>query len=191
MNNHVELAFKEWTGLLGPDRAKSDQATIRSYARTTLPGTAAPMGVLYPASTTEVQEIVRIARQNQVSIYPISRGRNWGYGDACPVREGQVIMDLSRMNKILEINQDLAYAVIESGVTQEQLSRHLESNHPELMFDCTGSGPEASIAGNTLERGFGHTPYGDHFLYSCGMEVVLGDGRVLNTGFGHSKNAQA
>ena len=59
-----------------------------------------------------------------------------------------------------------------------------------LWLDCTGSGPEASILGNTLERGFGHTPYGDHFLNSCGMEVILGDGRQLNTGFGHYAGAQ-
>jgi len=191
LNGAVEQAFEEWSALLGQYRARSDRATINLYSRTTLPDAPVPQGVLYPSSTSEVQEIVTISGKYQVSLYPISRGRNWGYGDACPVREGQVIVDMSRMNKILEVNQDLAYAVIESGVTQQQLYRHLEENYPGLMFDCTGSGPEASIVGNTLERGFGHTPYGDHFLYSCGMEVVLGDGRIVKTGFGHYKHARA
>ena len=50
---------------------------------------------------------------------------------------------------------------------------------------------DASLVGNTLDRGFGHTPYGDHFLSACGMEVVLADGRVLHTGFGHYPNAKA
>jgi 4-cresol dehydrogenase (hydroxylating) len=45
--------------------------------------------------------------------------------------------------------------------------------------------------GNTLDRGFGHTRYGDHFLSTCGMEIVLADGRVLRTGFLHYENARA
>ena len=55
----------------------------------------------------------------------------------------------------------------------------------------TGAGPDASVLGNVVERGFGHTPYGDRFLHSCGMEVVLADGRVLKTGFGAYENAKA
>jgi 4-cresol dehydrogenase (hydroxylating) len=95
------------------------------------------------------------------------------------------------MNRILEVDETLAYAVIEPGVTQIQLYNYLKKNKSPLWLDCTGSGPEASIIGNTLERGFGHTPYGDHFLNSCGMEVVLGDGRVLRTGYGHYQNSKA
>lgn len=190
MNESIHQAFEEWKTLLGEERVRPDEATINQYGRTTLPGATTPLGVVFPSTTYEVQEIVRIAAQAGISLYPISQGKNWGYGDACPVTEGQVIVDLSHMNGIIEVNEDLAYAVIESGVTQEQLSRYLEQSHPGLMFDCTGSGPEASIVGNTLERGFGHTPYGDHFLYSCGMEVVLSDGKILNTGFGHYRNAR-
>jgi 4-cresol dehydrogenase (hydroxylating) len=58
-------------------------------------------------------------------------------------------------------------------------------------MDSTGAGPEASLVGNTLDRGFGHTRYGDHFETCCGMEIVLADGRILNTGFGHFPNARA
>ena len=45
--------------------------------------------------------------------------------------------------------------------------------------------------GNTLARGFGHTPYGNHFTHISGMEVVLRDGRIVNTGYGALRNAQA
>ena len=191
MNSQTIEAFREWTQLLGSDRARHDAEIIDKYSRSTLPQGTTPLGVLFPVSTEEVQSIVRIAGKAGISLYPISRGKNWGYGDACAVTDGQVIMDLSRMNRILEVNQDLAYAVIEPGVTQQQLYDYLEQNNIPQWFDCTGSGPNASIVGNTLERGFGHTPYGDHFYNSCGMEVVLGDGRILRTGYGHYREAKA
>jgi 4-cresol dehydrogenase (hydroxylating) len=81
--------------------------------------------------------------------------------------------------------------VIEPGVTQEQLYRHLRENKTGLWMDSSGAGKEASLVGNILERGFGHTRYGDRFLSVCGMEVVLGDGRKIDTGFGHYPNARA
>ncbi|WP_051822533.1 FAD-binding oxidoreductase [Desulfonatronum thiodismutans] len=191
MKPDFDTAFKEWARLLGPARARRDRETIDRYARSTLPKGTMPAGVLYPSTTEEVQAVVTIARQAGISLYPISRGKNWGYGDACAVTHGQVILDMSGMNHILEVNRELAYAVIEPGVTQKQLFDHLRDQDIPLWFDCTGSGPEASILGNTLERGFGHTPYGDHFYHSCGMEIVLGDGRVLRTGYGHYQEAKA
>ncbi len=191
MKSDFRAALSRWTEVLGPQGVESTPSGSKRYSRTTLPYGNVPLGVLYPGTTAQVQTVVRIAQETGIALYPISRGKNWGYGDACPVKENQFLVDLSRMDRILEVSPDLGYAVIQPGVTQKQLVEHLERNHPDLMLDCTGSGPEASIVGNTLERGFGHTPYGDHFLYSCGMEVVLGDGRILNTGFGHYNNARA
>jgi 4-cresol dehydrogenase (hydroxylating) len=138
-----------------------------------------------------VRDVLRIATKQQVAVHAISRGRNWGYGDAAPPGENQVILDLRRMNRILEVNRALCYAVIEPGVTQGQLYDHLQQNKTGLWMDSSGAGRDASVVGNMLDRGFGHTRYGDHFLTSCGMQVVLGDGRVLNTGLGHYENAKA
>jgi 4-cresol dehydrogenase (hydroxylating) len=138
----------------------------------------------------EVQEIVRIAGAYRVPLYPISGGKNWGLGDACPTTAGQVILDLRRLNAIREVNAELRYAVIEAGVTQRQLFDYLAANEPTLAFDATGAGPNATIVGNIMERGFGHSPYGDRFHNSCNYEVVLADGRLLKTGFGHYSNAK-
>jgi len=123
-------------------------------------------------------------------VYPC-RGTQLGYGDACAPTELSAIVDLSRMDRILEVNTELGYAVIEPGVSQQQLYDHLRDNKTGLWLDCTGAGKLASLVGNTLDRGFGHTRYGDHFLSTCGMEIVLADGRVLDTGFGHYANAKA
>src|SRR5262245_18074643 len=53
-----------------------------------------------------------------------------------------------------------------------------------LMMATTSGPPEGGIVGNTLDKGAGNTPYFDHFGMSCGLEVVLGDGRILRTGDG-------
>ena len=147
--------------------------------------------VLQPGSTEEIQKIVRCANEFNISLYPISTGKNWGYGSANPVGNDNVIIDLQRLNRITEVNTELAYAVVEPGVTQQQLYDYLQENNTGLMMDPTGSGPYCSILGNALERGYGITPYGDHFESICGMEIVLADGNILRTGFGHFDNAKA
>ena len=95
------------------------------------------------------------------------------------------------MNRILEVNTTSCYAVLEAGVTQGQLWDHLQEQNAGLWFDATAAGREASVVGNALDRGFGHTSYGDHFQSLCGMDVVLPDGRLLQTGFGAYPNARA
>jgi 4-cresol dehydrogenase (hydroxylating) len=165
--------------------------TADRFIRSTDGQTRLPAGVVYPVSTEEVQLAVRIAGEIGVALHPISRGCNWGYGDASPPHAGQVVMDLRRMNRILEINEELGYCVIEPGVTQGQLYQELQHRGGKLWMDATGAGPNASVVGNTLDRGFGHTRYGDHFQTACGMDVVLPDGELLRTGFGHYDEAKA
>lgn len=177
-------AVEAWRAALGPDRVVFDDATRAHFAKTTLPSGTTPAAVLRPQETQQVQELVRVAHRFQIPLHPISRGKNWGYGDACAPTDGQVIVDLRLMNQIREVNVELGYAMVEPGVSQEQMHRHLVDNKLPLLLDVTGAGPDASIVGNILQRGFGHTPYGDRFRHTSGMEVVLPDGRLLNTGFG-------
>jgi 4-cresol dehydrogenase (hydroxylating) flavoprotein subunit len=183
-------AIAAWRALLGPDGADAGDATLGLYARTTQHQGTTPCCILYPRTTEEVQAVVRIAGQHRAPLHPISRGKNWGYGDRCAAVNGAAIVDLSRMDRILEVNTELAYTVIEPGVSQQALFDYLQDNQTGLWIDCTGAGPDSSIVGNTLDRGFGHTRYGDHFLTACGMEVVLPDGEVLRTGFGHFPQAK-
>jgi len=175
---------------LGAENVADDERTLKRYGRTTLDRAPQPAVVVWPRSTEDVQAAVRLAGEHGVVVYPISRGKNWGYGDACATTEGAAVLDLSRMNRILEVNVELGYAVIEAGVSQQQLHDYLRENGIPLWIDCTGAGGDSSLVGNTLDHGFGHTRYGDHFLTACGMEIVLADGRVLNTGYGHYANAR-
>ncbi|MEQ9453929.1 MAG: FAD-binding oxidoreductase [Phycisphaeraceae bacterium] len=179
------------SGVIGGDRVVTEERVRGRYGRSTMGADRTPGAVLYPVTVEEVSAIAAAADATGVKLHTISRGRNWGYGDAGPVAAGQVLLDLSRMNRVVEVNRELAYAVIEPGVSQGELSAYLEEHAPELWVDATGAGVGSSLVGNTLDRGFGHTRYGDHFLTCCGMEVVLADGRVVHTGYGHYPGARA
>ena len=173
--------------IVGPDHVDTDPGRMADLFPSTYPEAHLPLGIVRPDSADDVAAIVTAAGELGVSLYPISRGRNWGYGDACPTSDKAVVLDLGRMNRIRHIDEDLAYAVIEPGVTQGQLAQALEERG--LWFDSTGAGPEASIVGNVMERGFGHTAYGDRIRTVSGMEVVLADGSRLRTGFGDVKGS--
>ena len=58
-------------------------------------------------------------------------------------------------------------------------------------MDATGSSPDCSLIGNAMERGFGHTPYGDHFAQVCNLEAVLANGDLIRTGYGSLAAPQA
>jgi 4-cresol dehydrogenase (hydroxylating) len=177
--------------VVGAGHVRDDSDTVLRYARSTSSRSTTPLAVVSPASRAEVIALVNLARQHQVPIYPVSTGKNWGYGDACAVTDGQLVMELSRMNRIIQVDPELAYAVIEPGVTQQQLADYLRMQKTGLWIDCTGAGPDTSFVGNILERGFGHSPYGNRLQHVAGMQVVLSSGEVLDTGFGHYPNAQA
>ncbi len=187
----VQHAIEAWATAIGSDKVAHDTATIEEYSRTTQASAPRPSCILYPDSTEEVQALTRVAQEYGVPLYPISCGKNWGYGDACPSSDGAAVVDLGRMNKILEVNTDLAYCVIQPGVKQQELYDYLQDNDTGLWVDAFAAGPDASMVGNTADRGFGHTRYGDHVRSCCGMEVVLADGRILKTGFGHYGNSKA
>jgi 4-cresol dehydrogenase (hydroxylating) len=187
----LNAALQAWRLLLGPSQVLSAPADLAPYSASTSAHPVAPVAVLRPRSHDEVVAVVRSAGEFDMPLYPLSTGRNWGYGDACPSSAGQVILDLGGMNRIVEIDADLAYAVIEPGVTQGQLSAYLVQAGLPLWMDCTGAGPDTSLIGNILERGFGHTPYGNRILHVAGMRIVLANGDTLETGFGHFDHARA
>ena len=86
------------------------------------------------------------------------------------------------MDKIIHVDEELAYAIIEPGVTYEALNRFLADNSYSLWTDSPGGPPTGSVIGNALDRGVGVTKYSDHFAHLCGYEVVLADGSIIHTG---------
>jgi 4-cresol dehydrogenase (hydroxylating) flavoprotein subunit len=186
MSNPSESFFSAVRAHLGPDAVDTAPETLARYGANLLPvGALPPAGVVFPGSTEEVQAIVRMANAQGVPLWPTSTGENRGLGLKSPVRPGQVVVDLGRrMNRIVEIDETLAYAVVEPGVTYAQLYEELGRRGHKLMMDTTSGPPDGGILGNTLDKGAGYTPYFDHFGMSCGFEVVLPTGEVVRTSDG-------
>jgi 4-cresol dehydrogenase (hydroxylating) flavoprotein subunit len=176
-------ALNEWVQAVGKENVITGESPLRAAETSTFALPHRIPAIVRPGSREEVQECLRIANRRNVPVYPISSGKNWGYGSRIPASDGCVLLDLSRMNRILDFSEDLAYVTVEPGVTQAQLFAFLQERGSKLWMDATGASPHCSMIGNTMERGFGHTPYGDHFAHSCGLEVVLPDGAVIETGF--------
>ncbi len=177
-----DQAVVEMRAAVGPDHILLGSEAMARHSRDTIPWQRICSAVVYPSSRDEVCAIVKIAAQHGLRVWTFSKGKNWGYGASMAAEDGAVIVILERMNRILEVNEELAYAVIEPGVTYKQLADHLRSRAIKLWTDCTDPPPEGSVPGNALDRGLGHTPYGDHFGNLCGLEVVLANGEVIQTG---------
>ncbi|THW33515.1 FAD-linked oxidase-like protein [Aureobasidium pullulans] len=149
--------------------------------------------VITPRGVPDVQDMMRLCNEFSVPVWPFSIGRNVGYGGAAPRVPGSIGLDLGKhMNKVLDINVDGAFALLEPGVTFLDLHEHLVKNNlrDKLWVDVPDLGG-GSVIGNTIERGVGYTPYGDHWMMHCGMEVVLPDGSLIRTGMGALPNPKA
>jgi 4-cresol dehydrogenase (hydroxylating) len=142
-----------------------------------------PSAAVAPASVDEVQAVVRIANEHGIPLWTIATGRNLGYGGSAPVLSGSVVVDLKRMNRIIEVNDKIHYAVVEPGVSYFDLYRYIQERGLDVWIDPADPG-WGSPVGNALERGGGRTPMRDHWNAVCGLEVVLPSGEVLRTGMG-------
>lgn len=184
MEGNLSDAIAEIREIVGEGNVVADEATIVDRTKDISLWHRRGAAVVYPGTAEEVCGVMKIAAKRKLPVWPFSKGKNWGYGATMPFRDGALILVLERMNRIIEVNQELAYAVVEPGVTQKQLNDYLKSNHIPLWADCTDSTPQGSIVGNALERGVGYTRYWDHFDHLCGLEVILANGDSIHTGGG-------
>jgi FAD/FMN-containing dehydrogenase len=189
-------ALREFEHVVGKDWVFTSDADLDLYRDAYSPFLNEPeertaSAALAPSSTEEVQQIVRIANRYRVPLYPISTGKNLGYGGSAPAYSGCVVLDLKRMNRILEVNEAGAYALVEPGVSYFDLYRYIQERKLKVWIDCPDPG-WGSVVGNALDRGGGYTNanYRNHFDSHCGMEIVLPNGELLRTGMGAIPGAQ-
>ncbi|MBV8380860.1 MAG: FAD-binding oxidoreductase [Paucibacter sp.] len=181
MSTNITAAFDAWVTALGAGNVLTAPQAQASYGQDTSAATRKILAALHVHSADELPTILRISQQFKIAVYPISTGHNWGYGSALPVQDGCVILDLSRMQKILDFDDELGVVTVEPGVTQEMLASFLEARQLPYLVPVTGAGPTCSLLANALERGYGVTPEADHFGAVTDIEAVLADGSIYRT----------
>ena len=177
----LAAALSSWRACLGTDRVLDAAVAAQHYGTDTIgQGRIVPAALLI-TERAEVRAALEIARRHRISLYPISTGNNWGYGGASPVVDNCVVLDLSGMNRIIKMDQEFGLVTVEPGVTQGQLRDYLDRHALRFMVPTTGAGPNCSLVGNALERGYGITPHADHFGAVTALEAVLPDGRLYRS----------
>ena len=93
----TEQALATWATLLGPQGISTDPAVLCSFSSATFKTHQSIPAVIYPENVEQVRHCLKVATEFRVPVYPISTGKNWGYGSRVPVADGCVVMDLGRM----------------------------------------------------------------------------------------------
>lgn len=186
----IDNAVNEWRKIIGSENVITDSDHVRKCEAATFETTQKIKAILKPSCSEEVQSILQIANQFSISIYPSSRGRNCGYGTRVPYVSESVLLDLSRLDKILDYDEELAFVRIQAGVTQEQLAIFLKSKGDRLMMDPIATFADCSVVANILERGHGLTSYADRIASGSDYEIVLPTGEKLMTGYHSYANAR-
>ena len=139
--------------------------------------------VVAPGSPEEVAEVVRVA--NEAGCPVVARGGGMSYTRTfVPTRPNTVLLDMRRLDKVVEVNADDMYVIAEAGVTWEQLYLACSEHGVRTPFWGTLSGRFATVGGALSNNAlfFGSTKYGSAAESVLGLEVVLAGGKTIRTG---------
>jgi 4-cresol dehydrogenase (hydroxylating) flavoprotein subunit len=134
--------------------------------------------VYQPKSIQELVENYMRLKQEHEKIWVVSKGHNWGYGCAAPVRSGGLLIDLQLCREIRNFDPEHGIITVEPGVTYGDLEKFLQQHGPDWLTPVHGGGPTCSVLGNILERGYGITPHADHFAALTHLKAILASGEI-------------
>ena len=159
----------------------SEDLTCYRYDATHLTGKT-PTIALYPSKVEQVSEIMKIAWEEGLCVIPRGAGTGLSGGNV-PVMENTIILNLSKLNKIVEIDKENLTVTVESGVVTEDLQAEVEK-HSLFYPPDPSSGKVSTIGGNVATNAGGPrgVKYGNTLAYVLGLEMVLSDGRIINVG---------
>ena len=167
--------------IVGAENFTDDVIDLVAYSSDASEHRHRPEGALWPMSAEQVSKILRLANEWRLPVTP--RGAGTGFAGGVVPQNGGVVMDMSRMNKILRICIEDRLVVVQPGVVYADLAAAL---HPHGFFfpPDPASGKVATLGGNvaTNAGGLKGAKYGTTRDYVLGLQVVLPDGAILRTG---------
>lgn len=147
-----------------------------------------PDVVVFVETVEQVQRVVKLAYENQIPI--VARGAGTNLVGACIVKKSGIVLNFSKMNKILEINQENLTARVQPGVVVGTLQEDVEKLG--LFYPPDPSNLKVSTIGGSIGLSSGGPrtfKYGSTKEYVIDLKVVLADGRIINTGSNTAKNS--
>ena len=180
--------IKEITQIVGPENVFHDRVECVSYSRDLSVHEGIPDMVVFAHTTEQISAIMRLANQEKTPV-TIQGSGTATTGASLPV-EGGILLDVHKMNSIIEIDKDNFFARVEPGVICNQLNAKLAKQN--LMFPPNpGSEAIATIGGMMSTNSSGHraVKYGTARDYVKALKVVLADGTVIETGFKTPKSS--
>jgi FAD/FMN-containing dehydrogenase len=183
----MEEIIEALQAIVGAENVSNAKPILEAYVTRAIMdiSSKAPAIVVRPKNVEEIQAVLKLANEKRIPVVPHSGGLSGG--EATPTLEGSILLDLRRMNKIIEVNADARYIIVEPGVTSAQAWKYMQENYPEYRPGVPdGAPPSATIIGDHLDRGFHFlsTKYGPAADAVLGLEVVLPTGEVVRTGAG-------
>jgi len=168
--------------IFGKDRVFDDEKTLLKYAQDqSFSPKRKPDFVVFAEKVEEIQQLVKLSNETLTPIIPYSSGLNF-HGAALP-DHGGIILNLSRMNRILQVDEQNWFVMVEPGVTFEQLQRELMNKRFHVMIPF-GVPPRRSVLTSYLERdpvlAAPSIEYGNFLIMDT--ELILPDGEVFRTG---------
>ena len=189
----IDTVYKEIEKVIGLDYITDKDFMKAAYSRNVDPAFPDrwPDIIVRPKSSEEVSEIVKIANKYKIVMVPRGGGADLVGGATI---QGGILLDLTRMNKIIEINEHDFYCEVESGLTWGALLSDLYAKGLTTGVLGPGSGFSATIGGalSNNTAGFGSTKYGLVPDICLGVEVVLPNpkGTIIRTGAAANKYAR-
>jgi FAD/FMN-containing dehydrogenase len=174
---------EELEKIVGSEFVSTNQADLYVYSYDlTFAEPNWPDVVVLPKSLEETRAIINLANKEKVPVTPYIAGGNVG-GLTIPL-EGGIMLDLKRMNRIIEVNETDMYALVEPGVTFGQMKAYLDKHHPTLMYTYAFSPPSTGVISNALVQGLDNVSfrYGAASHWVNGLEVILGTGELVKIG---------
>lgn len=168
--------------IVGADRVLKDAKTLEKYSKDqSFVRPCLPDYVVFAETVQEVQDVIKAANESKTPVVPVSSGMNL-QGAAIP-KEGGIVLDLSRMNKITEITDLERWADVEAGVTYGQLSEELEKHNLRVMMPL-GVPQSRSVVSSIVEGD--PTMAAASFEYGNALfmdrEIVLPEGDLYRIG---------
>jgi FAD/FMN-containing dehydrogenase len=142
-----------------------------------------PDFVVIPESVNQLVQLVKFCNHNKIPIIPYATGNNVG-GLTIPTRGGIIVDFGKKMNKIIHVDDNMMYVILEPGVTFGQLKKYLDKNYPHLRYSYPNSPPYAGVAGNALLSGMTNlgAKIGSMADSINGLEVITAEGDVARIG---------